>query len=269
MLGKLLLVFAALALLASACGGGDDASLGGFGGAQDDGSGDDGGGGDGSAPSDGEPDDSSSSSDDGDSDDGGFAVGGGDWCQGAQEVEDLDLFGNEEFNFGDPDSVRRAFEGAAGAMERYRDTAPDEIQDDVDVFADTMLDLLGVLQDKDYRFLDLTGEDMAGLQSPEFEEATGNIEEYNERACGIARTDDPDEDTSDDDDDDVPLPDNQSLRDMLMETYTQIGFSEDEASCLIDKLEEQGAMTSEPDISGLPAILGECDIRMERLAELG
>jgi hypothetical protein len=129
-------------------------------------------------------------------DDGGGSAGGGDYCDDLKAAKkELDSIGDGDFS---------KLQEATDRMHDLADEAPEEIQDDWEVFVDSIDKLLAAL-DK----AGLTGEDMANLQSgqlpdgvdmealqdlmaelqkldtPEFEEAADNINKHAKDECDI------------------------------------------------------------------------------------
>ncbi|MEO1060104.1 MAG: hypothetical protein AAFZ07_01710 [Actinomycetota bacterium] len=202
----------------------------------------------------------------GDSDDGGSSASAEDWCSLSADFEAIgDDFDALEPT--DPDSIRALFDRAAEFLDRARASAPDEISDDVDTFADAFGELDSALRDADFNLLDA---DLSVLEEAgdRVSGADDSIQAYNERECGIeADPEEPDEgddEGSDEGDSDFD-PSAGSLRDQLVTQFTNQGFSEAEATCLADNLDPSMLDGNE---SAVLAIFEQCDIDLSRLAEL-
>ncbi len=190
----------------------------------------------------------------GDSDESGASAE--DWCDLAREVEALDF---ESVDPTDPEALRTFFDDAGAVMGRIRASAPDEISDAANTFADQFEALTDAVREADFNFFD------ADLSAIEDIESSGDaIEAYNERECGIeSDSDDTDDEDSDDGDFD---PSAGSVREQLAAQFVQQGFSEDEANCLAESLDP--AMLQDGDQSAVLEIFDACDIDIARLAEL-
>ncbi|MEZ5137715.1 MAG: hypothetical protein R2702_01185 [Acidimicrobiales bacterium] len=83
---------------------------------------------------------------------------------------------------------------------------------------------------------------------------------------GAPSTDAPSEDPGSTDDGSIQVPEGQ--RDQLVAVYTEMGFTEDEATCLADRI--VGADSLDPgDATAMMDLINQCDISMSRLMELG
>ncbi|HRW39458.1 MAG: hypothetical protein KDB04_00930 [Acidimicrobiales bacterium] len=83
---------------------------------------------------------------------------------------------------------------------------------------------------------------------------------------GAPSTTEPSDDPGSTDDGSIQVPEGQ--RDQLVAVYTEMGFTEDEASCLADRI--VGADSIDPsDATALMDLINQCDIPMSRLMELG
>ena len=198
----------------------------------------------------------------GDSDDGASSAPAEDWCGLAAEFEAVGD-GFDALEPSDPDGIRDLFDGASALLDRARASAPEEISDDVDTFADGFGELDSALRDVDFNIFDV---DLSVLEDSgdRIDAANDAIEAYNERECGIApEPDDADDDADDESDFD---PSAGSVREQLADQFVQQGFSEGEATCLAESIDP--AMLQEGDQTAILEIFDTCDIDIARLAEL-
>ena len=124
------------------------------------------------------------SSDD-DSSDGGGGSGeqaGGDWCELAQRVEDLDAQLDEAQS---SEEIEEVFPAFLAALEQAAEVAPEEIADDVDLTVATFTTLNDELEAVEFNVMALDEEVIEELDTPEQEAATDAIEAYNLAECGI------------------------------------------------------------------------------------
>jgi hypothetical protein len=222
-------------------------------------------------------------------DDGGGDASGGDWCDLAREVESTFDEG-DAVDFTDPAAVEEQFRNSVEVLDDAVGSAPDEIREDVQTTVDAFKELVGLLEDVDFDFLAIDAEQFEEIGT-RAEEASARIEEYNEAECGIPASDTGDDtsegsegtvadDGGDDatdgtvaedagDDSTGTIPDDGSIRDMLVQQFTAIGLSEDEATCLADKVDLNDPAMTSGDPSAMLDLFDECGIDMARLAELG
>ncbi len=127
----------------------------------------------------------------GDGEGDGALAEAGDWCELARRIEDSDSAFDELIG-SDPESVEAAIGELQGLLDEAARAAPDTILADVNISADGVDALAGLLSDAEY---DVTRIDEASFTeldvlSTEMDEATARIEEYNEVECGILVDDD-------------------------------------------------------------------------------
>jgi hypothetical protein len=239
---------AALALASGACGGDDDAAE------------------DAPATSDAAEDAAATSdaADVGDDSGGDGDSNNSEWCQLARGVEsESDLL--DDVDFTDPEAIEDAFQQVIDSLEDAADSAPEEIEADVELTLDGFNELFDALQAVDFDFLEI---DQSFAENPEVEAASDRIEAYNERECGIERdsdvTDDTDTDTSTGDGD--AGSDEGTLRDQLLAQFTAMGMTEDQANCLVDNIDfAEVADSGSPDTSALLDLFETCDIDVAEL----
>jgi hypothetical protein len=236
---------AALALASGACGGDDDAAE------------------DAPATSDAAEDAAATSDavDVGDDSGGDGDSSNSEWCQLARGVEsESDLL--DDVDFTDPEAIEDAFQQVIGSLEDAADSAPEEIEADVELTLDGFKELFDALQAVDFDFLEI---DVSLAENPEVEAASDRIEEYNERECGIERdSDDTDTDTSTGDGD--AGSDEGTIRDQLLAQFTAMGMTEDQANCLVDNIDfAEVADSGGPDTSALLDLFETCDIDLAEL----
>jgi hypothetical protein len=212
----------------------------------------------------------------GDDDDGGGDAADSDseWCDLARDVEAQDDL-LSDVDFTDPDAMRSALDDATGLMDDAVDVAPDEIADDVEATSNAFNEYREILADADYDIMDV---DTAAFENigTEVEDASERIDAYNERVCGMESdgTDDTvvDEDTDDsvvddgsDDGSDTTdaasatLPAGGTLNEQLVQQFTAMGMSEEEAQCLVDTIDMQEFAESQ-DTTMLLEAFEECGI---------
>ena len=209
----------------------------------------------------------------GDDDDGGGDAADGDseWCALAQRFEDQDDL-LSDVDFTDPEAMQAAFDDATSLMDEAVDAAPDEIADDVEATSDAFAEYRELLEDADF---DIMNVDTAEFESigTDIEEATERVDAYNERVCGITSEDTADtSDTSDtsgtvaddatdttDEASEATLPEGGTLNDALVQQFTAMGMSEEEAQCLVDTIDIQEFSESQ-DTNMLLEAFEECGI---------
>ncbi|MCU0259720.1 MAG: hypothetical protein MUE78_01750 [Ilumatobacteraceae bacterium] len=224
-------------------------------------------------------------------DDGGSASTE-DWCDLAREVESTFDEG-DAVDFTDPAAVEEQFRSSVEVLQRAADAAPEEISDDVQTTVEAFEELVGLLEDADFDFLaiDQAAFEEIGVRA---EEASANIEEFNETECGIPASGSSDEsgssddtvaddstgddstgddssgdDSTGDDSSSGTLPESGSIRDMLVQQFTAIGLTEEEATCIADKVDINDPAMTSGDPTAMLDLFEECGIDMARLAELG
>ena len=192
------------------------------------------------------------------------------WCPLATDFEaigdDLDALGP-----GDPDALRDAFNRGSALLEQAEGAAPAEISDDVSTFVAAFGELDSALRDADFDLfdVDLSALEEAGERVDSSQDA---IDAYNERECGIEADSDDDTDGSDDgdesdDSDDGGFdPSAGSLREQLVTTFVDQGFSQDEAECSAEGVDP--AVLAEGDESAILGVFDQCGIDLSRIAEL-
>jgi hypothetical protein len=187
------------------------------------------------------------------------------WCELARDVEAQDdLFSDVDFT--DPEAMRAAFSEATEVLEEAADKAPDEISDDVNLSLDTFREYLAVLEEADYDILNIDPTEFEQIGA-EAEPAGQRISAYNERVCGIVSTDTETTDAATDSTDAASattLP-SGTLGEMLVQQFTAMGMTEEQAQCLVDTIDVQEFAESQ-DTNQLLEAFNECDIDPSQLS---
>jgi hypothetical protein len=199
---------AVLALAGGACGGDDDAEV------TDDAE---------------ATDDASATSDDADSGDDGSDSGTNEWCvlmdnaETPQQLDDLDIT--------DPESVEDAFKSVVDLMEDAAGSAPDEIDEDVQILVDQFKEVYDQLEEVDFNFVDI---DQSALENPEADAASARIDEF----CGFDSSDDVDIDSGDTDDTlDLGEIGGDTAREQMVSVFTLMGMTDEQANCVVDNID--------------------------------
>ena len=189
-----------------------------------------------------------------------------DWCTAAPLIEDgFDEIDN--VNFSDPAALEAVYTGAFALLLEIQDLAPGEIEPDVARTVEGFEFLLGALSDAEWDFFNIEVSALATL-SDDLELSAFNIEEYNFNECGIGE--DPGEppvlDSTVDEFSDDEF--DGTLREQVEQSLVDAGFSEGEASCVLDNFDFADP-ESLSDPSGLLAVFDDCGIPLDRLGSLG
>jgi hypothetical protein len=198
----------------------------------------------------------------GDDDDGGGDAADGDseWCAVAQEVEDQDEL-LSDVDFTDPEAMRGAFDDATELMDDAVDVAPDEIADDVEATSEAFAEYRELLADADFDIMDVDTAEFENIGA-DIEAATDRITDYNERVCGIASEDTTETSDATDTTDaasEMTLPEGGTLNDTLVQQFTAMGMTEEQAQCLVDTIDMQEFAESQ-DTTMLIEAFEECGI---------
>ena len=182
-----------------------------------------------------------------------------DWCGLAQQIEDDTFLGDNEIDpfSGGADLLRSAMENALDLAPTVRDRAPDEIADDVDTVFAAIEEMNAVLADADYDLLQVDQAALAAVTTADIEEASANIERYNEEVCGIPASSDDVVDAAD-----VTLP--AEAQDMLNDSIVQSladgwGITDEQAACLVERLDMSDLMGA-GDPSTVEPIFEDCGV---------
>jgi hypothetical protein len=150
------------------------------------------------------------------------------------EDTEFDTPGFDNLDITDPDSVETAFQEVQVLMEDAADSAPDEIEDDVQILVDQARELFDALEDADFNFDEL---DASALETPEADAAAERIDEY----CGFDDDLDDTLDTLDVEDlgdiEDLGDLDEGDARDQMVSVFTLMGMTEEQANCVIDNID--------------------------------
>ena len=210
--------------------------------------------------------DDTASDDESSDDDSSGGDSDSEWCQLARDVQAQDdLFGDVDFT--DPEAMRSAFEEATDVLEDAADAAPEEIQDDVNTSLDAFREYIDVLEEADYDFtqIDTAAFDEIGAEA---EEAGARIDAYNERVCGITDTDPVTTDAATGSTDGAAattLPAGGTIEEMLVQQFTTMGMTEEEAQCLVDEIDIQ-EFAQNQDVSQMLEAFEECGIDPTKLS---
>ena len=228
------------------------------------------------------------------SDSGGGAASADSWCDLAEGSGVFDAFDAFDAN---PADLEEGLQQVEDFIEQLPEKAPAEIADDVELITEGTQMLITAFAEADYDVLDV---DLAFLSDSELEDrmdaAGERIDEYTERECGRpfvedADTDadidgdidtdtdgdididtdtDTDTDTDSDEGGDTDFdPAGGTLRDQLVSQFESIGLSSDEAACIADSLDFSDPAVQSGDVAAMLDVFEECDIGLDRLAELG
>ena len=187
------------------------------------------------------------------------------WCAAAEAAE-AGMMPLDTLNFNDPVQVEQGMRQSLGVVTASLRLVPPEIAADVTVTVEAFTAMIGLLEAVNWSLLDL---DLTLLQtSNDAEElAAYNIEKYNFEQCGMGE--DPGEpptfDTTPDIDDGEAL--EGTVRDEVIAQFRAVGFTEEEANCILDNIDFAEIETLR-DPSILFPVLEACSIPMSRLGEL-
>jgi hypothetical protein len=240
---------AALALAGGACGGDDDGDT--TGDAADT-----------ADTSDAASTDDADSGDEDSGDDGGSETNA--WCA-LMEGAETPAF--DELDITDADSVENAFREVVDLIEEAADSAPDEIEDDVQILADQFETFFDELEEADFNFAEI---DQTALDSPEADAASERIDEF----CGLepdaGETVTTDDAAAPDDTGAAPAGGDGTVEAELMRQFTAIGMTEDQASCMVDNLDmEEVVANGATDPMMFLDLFETCDINMAELQPPG
>jgi hypothetical protein len=215
-------------------------------------------------------------------DDGGSAA---DWCDLATQI-DSSFDEGDDFDFTDPEAVEQQLARSSDLLDGAVDAAPDEIKDDVEATVEGWKLLVAEFASADFDVMNVDVDKMDEL-SAAFDEASGRVEEFNETECGITTDDTTAGDTDDTDDTDdtvadedtegadatVPssgsAPSDGTLRQVLINQFTSLGLTEDEATCIADKVDLTDPAMASGDPTAMLGLFEECGLDLARIAELG
>jgi hypothetical protein len=204
--------------------------------------------------------DDTASEDESSDDDSSGGDSDSEWCQLARDVQAQDdLFSDVDFT--DPEAMRTAFENATEVLEDAADSAPEEIQDDVNTSLDAFRQYIEVLEEANF---DITQIDTASFDEigADAEEAGARIDAYNERVCGLADDDPVTTDAATEATDGAAattLPVGGNLDEMLVQQFVAMGMTEEEAQCLVDSIDIQ-EFAANQDVTQLLEAFEECGI---------
>jgi hypothetical protein len=176
--------------------------------------------------------------------------GDNEWCN-LMSGAALDTPQFDNLDIDDPESVENAFREVVGIMEEAADSAPDQIEDDVQVLVDQFREFLDQLEESDFNFSEI---DQSALDNSEAEAANERISEF----CGFdtddatvdtgegATVDTGDGDTGDLGD--VSGTDEEIARQQMVNVFTVMGLTEEQANCVVDNidLDEFGNAAADP-----------------------
>ena len=189
------------------------------------------------------------------------AVGSGDWCGVASQVEES--FGSGLDPFSDEGSFEELFTTSAELMNQAVSIAPPAIAGDVAVAAEAANTMIGLLEDADWDFLTVDfarfEELTAGMETAGF-----NISKYNFEVCGIGE--DPDLvglDALDElEEFDVSeLLDNDAARGVMEQTLSGFGLEADESACVVEAWSALGF----DDPLGMVNAMEQCNVPLDAI----
>lgn len=190
-----------------------------------------------------------------------------DWCEAANAVESGTLV-LDTLDFTDPVALEQAITQAVVVINAAERLAPPEIAEDVAVSVEGFTALAAALEDADWSFIDL---DLAVIDdlNADMALATYNIEKYNFEVCDIGT--DPGEPPTEDELLTPPTDDLEfdgTIRDQAVLGLTQAGFTEAEATCILESLDISDPAAFQ-DTTALFNVFTDCGISLDRLAQLG
>ena len=127
---------------------------------------------------------------DGGDDDGGddasttvVATGGGEFC------DDLASFMNDtsmnDIDVSDPEAYKEAIKDSVDKGKQLLKSAPDELDDSVEVLLDAQDELIAELEKVDYDFTKVSPDAFSVMDTPEVKEAGEKLDAYITDTCGI------------------------------------------------------------------------------------
>ena len=127
-----------------------------------------------------------------------------------------------------------------------------------EILADQFNAFFDQLEDVDFNFAEI---DPSELDSPEADAASERIDEF----CGLdpdaGETVTTDDAAATDDTGGAVVSDEGTVQDMLLQQFTAMGMTEDQANCLVDNIDmEEVAASGAADPSMLFDLLETCDI---------
>ena len=174
------------------------------------------------------------------------------WCQVARDIKERNDAITEQQTL-DAEQLEQAYGDFVDALDEVRDSAPEEIREDVRVAADASQEFFDALADVDFNILDLDPQGMEEITS-DLEAAGERIDEYNERVCGIPNDED---DTATDD---TTFDAEGTIREQIVEQLVSTGLSEEEAQCVVDNLDFSDPDIAEGDVGAMLDIFEECGV---------
>ncbi len=202
----------------------------------------------------------------------GAACGGGtsvstagSFCELAEEREEAETEFFETSDLLDPGQLQEAFDLNRDLLERAIDLAPDELEADLELVQADLQNTYDFLDEAEWDFTVAFGADIEEL--PGAEEAGQRVDDYIRENCGL----DPDANDPTDAQIGEQLEESGRSADLVREALVQAGFSEDQASCLAERIsfEEFTAAGSGTVPDQLLARFEECGVDLGTLAELG
>lgn len=185
------------------------------------------------------------------------------WCDIAEEVQGLDALDDE--TLADPTKLEAAFEGLADTFDEAVDAAPSEIKNAVERSSEGLDQMISALKDADYNILDIDQDIFTDLGN-DMDEASTEIETFNEKECGLTPTTDAEADAGSDD----STPEaSGTARDQIAAQLMEIGLTEDEASCVAENIDPELASQVDADPTAMMDVFTTCNIGLDRLAQIG
>lgn len=190
-----------------------------------------------------------------------------DWCEAANAVDSgTDVLDTADFT--DPVSLEQSFVQALAVVTAAQRLAPPEIAGDVATTVEGFGTLTASLEQVGWSFIDLELNVLDELNAP-IQLASYNIQKYNFEVCGVGT--DPGLPPSPDDFT-APTPGGVELdgtiRDQAVQGLVQAGFTEEQASCLLDELDINDPAAFN-DTTAILNVFTQCGISLDQLGQLG
>ena len=184
------------------------------------------------------------------------------WCVASRE---LDALGDEMAAvFYDPIELERASAAMVTAVGDAAPLAPPELAADVATVAAGMQKFRAAMDEVGF---DLLNADLSKLQfDAAYQAASDRLDAYDEQVCGIYHDDWADEASSGQLDPAAGTPVEQ-----LVAILTRAGFTEDEATCVVENIDFDDDAIRSGDPAALAPVFEVCDIdptRLEQIAEV-
>jgi hypothetical protein len=111
------------------------------------------------------------------------ATGGGKFCK--QLAGYINEMSTSDIDVSDKEGYKQFIEDSAEQSKELLSSAPDELQDSVDVLVEVQEKLASELEKVDYDFMKLPDDAMSSMNTPEFTKANEELTAYVKDTCGI------------------------------------------------------------------------------------